>query len=552
MKKLMLLLALISLTLASAANAAVVLISSNIDASTTWTADNVYRLQQQIYVLPGATLTIQPGTLVQSTTGLGGSLAVCRGARIYADGTKSNPIIMTSTSDDLRNWHVGANEWGNLTVLGNGLISASHFGGAAVTYQDGYTAPVVTNTKTPTGLNKKQMEGLVADGAGDPKVIYGGGDDNDNSGSISYCSFRYGGKVFGLGNELNGLSLGAIGRETDVHHIDILNNVDDGIEVWGGTVNLSFLNIWNIGDDNLDIDEGYRGKVQFGLIVQGYSAGAAQGSGVGDNCFEIDGAEDSDAQPVTTTSIYNFTVVGQPIAGDHGTAWRDGARIQYRNCIFMELGEQLIKNDNSDGDGANGYGYNGSLTWNQIWTTPYTYSASGVAPNVGTWTTGDFNDPAVLYQAQTSGNLAEMSDCVFYNNLHASAYTMYNTVSALPGSNNINNVIATVSPIQRLVRGAAVTPYTGLTIVPVTYINPCPANDALTSVNTAPNDGFLKPAQYRGGFSANHNWLEGWTAQDAYGMTDTSMNTTNGDVNDDGMVDLGDFMILGLDWLKVI
>jgi hypothetical protein len=549
MKKLMLLLALISLTLASAANAAVVLVSSNITTSTTWTADNIYRLQQQVYVTPGATLTIQPGTLIQSTSGLGGSLAVCRGARIYADGTKSNPIIMTSTSDNLTSWHVGANEWGNLTIMGEALISASHYGGVVVSYQDGYSAPSIANTKTPTGLNKKQMEGLTADAAGDPKVLYGGANDDDNSGSVSYMSLRYGGKVIALANELNGLSLGAIGRETDIHHIDIMNNIDDGIEIWGGTVNLSYLNIWNIGDDSVDMDEGYRGKVQFGLIVQGYSAGAAQGSGVGDNCIEIDGAEDSDAQPVTTTSIYNFTVVGQPVSGDQGTAWRDNARVQYKNCIFMELGEQLIKNDNSDGDGGNGYGYNGTLSWNNTWVTPYSTTST---VNAGTWTSGAFNDPAVLYQAQSSGNLSEMSDCVFYNNPFASAYNMYNTVTALAGSNNINNVTATASPIKRLDRGAPVVPYAGLTMIPVTYINPCPANDALTSVNTAPNDGFLKPAQYRGGFSASHNWLEGWTSVDAYGMTDTSMNMTSGDVNDDGMVDLGDFMILGLDWLRVI
>jgi hypothetical protein len=79
-----------------------------------------------------------------------------------------------------------------------------------------------------------------------------------------------------------------------------MNNVDDGIEIWGGTVNLKYFSIWNIGDDSFDVDQGWRGKAQFGLIVQGYSLDANQGSGVGDNVFETDGAEDSDAQPVTT------------------------------------------------------------------------------------------------------------------------------------------------------------------------------------------------------------------------------------------------------------
>ena len=69
-----------------------------------------------------------------------------------------------------------------------------------------------------------------------------------------------------------------------------MNNVDDGIEIWGGTVNIKYFNIWNIGDDSFDIDQGWRGKAQFILIVQGYSTNASQGSGVGDNCIETDGA----------------------------------------------------------------------------------------------------------------------------------------------------------------------------------------------------------------------------------------------------------------------
>jgi hypothetical protein len=535
MKKMRLLIAIICLAIAGAAGAAEVLVNADITASTTWTANNVYRLQKQVYVMPGATLTIEPGTLIQSTSGLGGSLAVTKGAKIYAEGTASDPIIFTSTSDNLTSWHEGCNEWGNITIMGDALISMS------------YVSKQPANTATPTGLNIAAMEGLVADSNYPTRTLYGGDNDNDDSGSVCYVSLRYGGKVIGLANELNGFSLGGIGRETDLHHIEIMNNVDDGIEVWGGTVNLSFLNIWNIGDDSLDIDQGYRGKIQFGLIVQGYSANADQGSGVGDNCFEIDGAENSDAQPVTTTCVYNFTTVGQPVSGDHGTAWRDNARVQYRNCIWMELGEKLVAADNSDGDGAGGYGFNGTLSWIDTWTTnANVYSTV----NQGTWTPGGFNDPAVLYTAQQlPGKLAEIKDSVFYNNPFATAYTEADARGVRDSANN--NVTATVTPIQELVRGAVVTKG-GKTMIPVTYINPCAANDAVTSVATAPNDGFFKPANFRGGFSANHNWLEGWTAVDAYRMTDTSMNTANGDINGDGIVDFADFAIFGADWLQVL
>ncbi len=491
--------------LASAAQGAEVLVSNNISVSTTWTSDNVYRLQKQVYVLPGATLTIEGGTLVQSTAGVGGSLAVCRGARIYVQGTADAPVIMTSTRDDLKNWHEGANEWGNLTIMGNALVSASHYGGEAVG----------SNTKTPTGLNVKQMEGLVADFPGDTKVMYGGNNDNDNSGSISYLSLRYGGKVIGLANELNGLSLGGVGRGTDIDHIEVMNNVDDGIEIWGGTVNLKYVNIWNVGDDSFDIDEGWRGKAQFGLIVQGHSADASQGSGVGDNCFEVDGAEDSDAQPVTTGKIYNFTVVGQPLDGDGGTTWRDNARMQYRNCIFMELGEKLVRFDDDDGDGANGYGYNGTLTWEQTWTTPYSQTSS---VNAGSWTAGAFNDPAVMYQAQTDGMLAEIRDSVFYRNEHAEAYTEAQARGVLAA--NMNNVVVNNEakmPIRTLRRKAMVEKG-GKNILPVKSIDPRPANAALESMDSAPDDGFFTPAAYRGGFEPGRNWLNGWSAVAAYGM----------------------------------
>jgi hypothetical protein len=528
MRQVALLIAMIGLVVVGTASAAEVLVENDIETSTTWTADNVYRLTKQIYVLPGATLTIEPGTLVQSEVGVNGSLAVTRGAKIFVNGTKNAPVIMTSTNDDLTSWHEGANEWGNLTVMGNGLISASHYGGE----------PVGDNTKEPTGLNEKQMEGLVAEFPGDTKVMYGGADDDDDSGSISYLSIRYGGKVVGLANELNGLSLGAIGRATDIDHIEIMNNVDDGIEIWGGTVNLKYVSIWNVGDDSFDVDEGWRGKAQFGLIVQGHSLDADQGSGVSDNCFETDGAEDSDAQPVTTSTIYNFTVVGQPVDGDGGTTWRDNARVQYRNCIFMDLGEKLVRFDNDDGDGASGYGYNGTLSWEETWTTP---AGTHSTVNIGS------ADPDVLYTVQTSGMLAEITDSVFYNNLHPDAYTEADARGVRDAGNN--NVTATSSPIQELVRGADVVKG-GKIIQPVTYINPCAANDALSSVGMAPDDGFFTPAQYRGGFSGCHNWLEGWTAVHAYGMTDTSMNSRKGDLDCDGDVDLVDLAELSGDWLQ--
>lgn len=489
------------------ANAAEILVNADIAVSTTWTADNCYNLQKQIYVLPGATLTIEAGTVLASTTGIGGSLAVTRGAQIHVLGTNANPVIMTSTADvatwgagkdpKTGTWREGANEWGNLTIMGNGYISENGVAG---------------NVATPNAANRGNMEGLVAAFPGDPNVQYGGGNDDDDSGTIHYLSLRYGGRVIGLNNELNGLSLGGVGRGTDIHHVEVSNNVDDGIEIWGGCVNLKYFTIWNVGDDSLDIDQGWRGKGQFGLIVQGHSADDSQGSGVGDNAVETDGAEDSDWLPVTTTSLYNMTIIGQPVDGDGLTAWRDNARVQYHNSIFMDCGDEVVRFDNLDGDGANGYGHNGTLSWAQTWNTPYSNYPS---------LPGGF-DPLVFFSAQSSGNLAEITESCFFRNLKGNAYTEANARGVFAAGNNnvlIPGFDPVDAPILDIQRGGPVTKG-GKTMLPVTFLDPRPANGAVSAASGAPNDGFFSRALYKGAFAPklSDTWLSGWTAASAYGF----------------------------------
>ena len=502
-----------ALALASGARATEIFVTTDISVSTTWTANNTYNLQNQIYVLPGATLTIEAGTVVASTPTLngGGSLAVCRGAQIFVNGTQANPVIMTSTADvatwvggdpKTGTWREAANEWGNLTIMGGAYISENIIAG---------------NTAVPNAANYATMEGLIESFPGDTRVRYGGGNDDDDSGSVKYLSLRYGGRVVGLGTELNGLSLGGVGRQTEIDHVEVMNNVDDGFEIWGGTVNLKYFSIWNVGDDSFDVDQGWRGKAQFGLIVQGYSVDNVQGSGVGDNCFETDGAEQSDWQPVTTATIYNCTVIGQPIDGDHATAWRDNARIQYRNSIFMDLGERLVGFDNIDGDGGQGYGFGGTLSWANTWTTAY----NAVPAHANDFTTGTY---ATNYAAQTSGNLAEITDSVFFRNLFGTAYTEATARGVFgAGTNNvlIPGFAVADQPVKSLTRGPLIV-RGGKQMLPVIGLDPRPVGPAATSVATAPNDGFFTPAQYRGAFSPfGDSWLCNWTASYAFGFTTT-------------------------------
>ncbi len=489
---------------AATAGAANILVTTDIAVSTTWTSNNVYNLQGQIYVLPGATLTIQPGTVIASSPG--GSLAVTRDARLNCVGTASAPIIFTSVADRATwtagnpktgTWRAVANEWGNLTIMGRGYIGK--YGNGAV----------ATNTAAPNSGNYANMEGLVAGGGGDTRTFYGGGNDNDTSGTLRFVSLRYGGKVVGQGNELNGLSLGGVGRGTVIDHIEIMNNVDDGIEIWGGTVDLKYFSIWNVGDDSLDVDQGWRGRAQFGLLVSGYSIpGAASGSGFPDSLVELDGAEKSDAQPVSTTNFWNLTCIGQPLSGKHGTKWRDNMRAQFHASIFMDIGAEVVKFDNTDGEatgGQTGYGFNGTLTWPNTWTTAYNVY-SPVNP---------FAAPAAAYTAQVNGKLISFTDSVFFSNNNAAAYTEANARGVFAGANQ--NVQATLTPIKQIVRGAPVVSGT-VVVQPVTGLDPRANNNAVTSLTSAPVNGFFEPVTYRGAFSPSQNWLCNWTAADAFGM----------------------------------
>jgi hypothetical protein len=546
----------IGLSLTSAVQAAPlpgsVAISSDITTDTILSADNVYHLTAPIFVRNGASLTIPAGTVIATDPADDGGLVVTRDSQLFILGTPDNPVIMTTTADvatwdadpthptgknpKTGTWRETANEWRNLTILGNGVISASEFGGSPIgpkinpTCGDpGAGAPFTAcyhNPQVVDGSAQKNMEGLTASdpGSGDVNDIrYGGADDTDDSGTIRYLSIRYTGRVLGAGDELNGLSLGGIGSGTDITGVEIMNNVDDGIEIWGGKVCLNKFSIWNIGDDSLDFDQGWRGQAQYGLIVQGYALDASQGSGTGDNLVEHDGGEQADVQPTSTASLSNLTIIGEPTSGDGATTWRDNANVQYRKTLFIDFGEELVRLDNVDGDGGTGYGTGGTLSFLDRWSTAYnTYPTV----NAGS---GAFASNASFYSAQSSGTLAEISDSVVYHYDPANQWPAgvdgddeASNVGAFPGFGSsgapLNNVVASVAPIKSLTRSAQALKG-GKLWTRVVSLDPLPANDGLVAQNTVPTSGCcIEQTNFRGAFSPNKNWLKGWSASDAFGF----------------------------------
>lgn len=244
--------------------------SGSITSNTTWTSDHIYLLEGKVVVENGATLTIEPGTIVkgdQGTESLASALVISRGAQINACGTSSEPIIFTSVLDDIQigelsgsNLTEGDNGlWGGVIILGNAPISAG----------DGDT--------------ESQIEGIPAV---ETYGAFGGNDPNDNSGSLCYVSIRHGGVALSAGKEINGLTLGGVGSATSINNVEVIANYDDGVEFFGGTVNASNLIVGFQGDDGIDIDMNYSGTITNFVVVNGVGQSS-------DEALEIDGPEGS-------------------------------------------------------------------------------------------------------------------------------------------------------------------------------------------------------------------------------------------------------------------
>ena len=270
--------------------------SGLIEADENWTSNCIYVLNNKVVVPAGITLTIEPGTIIKGTSGTGSlasALVVARGGTLLAAGTVDQPIVMTSIADNItigesNGTNLDQNDrglWGGLIVLGNAPCSFS-----------GDVAAL-------------QIEGIPAE---DTWGLYGGSDSDDNSGIFKYISIRHGGALIGEGNEINGLTLGGVGAGTEIDNIEVVANVDDGIEFFGGTVDASNLLVWAQGDDAIDIDQAYSGTIDNVVVHLG---------DISDHAFEIDGPEG--------TAVGSFTLQNASIFGNAIT--ENGEYADYRS-----------------------------------------------------------------------------------------------------------------------------------------------------------------------------------------------------------------------------
>lgn len=249
-----------------------VTVQGELTTSTTWTANNVYLIKGFYYVRSGATLTIEPGTVIRGDKDTKGSLIIERGAKLMAVGTLNQPIVFTS---DFTPGNRGYGDWGGVILCGKGQINPA--GGTAII-------------------------------EGGPTSEYGGSDDADNSGSLKFVRIEFPGIPFVPDKEINGLTLGGVGSGTTLDYIQVSYSGDDSYEWFGGKVNAKHLIAYRGWDDDFDTDFGFRGMLQF-LVSLRDPAIADPGSG--SNSFESDNdGTGSTNTPITQPIFSNVSSFG--------------------------------------------------------------------------------------------------------------------------------------------------------------------------------------------------------------------------------------------------
>ncbi|GAA4903322.1 hypothetical protein [Mucilaginibacter defluvii] len=299
----------------------VVEVTGDISANTTWKADKIYLLKGFVFVTNGATLTIEPGTIIKGDKVTLGTLTITRGSKINATGTVDKPIVFTSSFPAGAR---AAGDWGGLILLGK--------------------APV------------NKAEGVKIEGGLDPKgdaakyIQYGGTDANDNSGTLKYVRVEYAGVAFSPDNEINGITFGGVGAGTTIDYVQVYRSGDDAFEWFGGTVNAKHLLAIGTWDDDFDTDYGYSGHIQFGLAQRYPTLADISGS----NGFESDndGSGTNDA-PQTSAVFSNMTIIGPAVSASnsingnyqHAAQIRRNSAISIYNSVFAGFPQGIYIDD---------------------------------------------------------------------------------------------------------------------------------------------------------------------------------------------------------------
>ncbi len=355
----------------------------------TLTADKLWALDGQVRFggdnKDNVTLTIEPGSVV---TGRDGEfLLIARGSKIMAEGTLAEPIVFTA-DDDVKGgegFNPASSEalWGGVAIAGNGPVNKAD----EVTFEFSDTADK-----------------------------FGGSNDADNSGVMKYCVVKYSGFEVRPDEEVQGISLGGVGHGTTLEYISIHNSSDDGIEMWGGSVDVKYLSVTGADDDSIDTDNGYRGNFQYVYVEQH--------EGKGDRLMEAD-SDGGNYQnlPVSHPKIANFTFIA---SGERdATNWREGTRYSLVN------GEFKFKKVGSDKAVVQVPDEDAFVVWN------------GSQPAADTYTNAS-KFAGVNFFGENISNLVKVND----GETHAADLETYLTTNAVTSKTDASGTATPVSDIN--------------------------------------------------------------------------------------------------------
>lgn len=398
----------------------VCVVSGTITSNLEFTNDYEWLLRGGVFVgddIHETILSIEPGTTIYGETSTQGMLVIRRGSKIVADGTADQPIVFTSSK---YKGERSRGDWGGLIINGR--------------------APV-------NGCDTSPCESFGEGGTG----YYGGSDPHDNSGILRYVRVEFAGHLISPDNELNGIAFQGVGDGTLVDYVQVHMNKDDGLEFFGGTVNVKHVLLTGIGDDSLDWTDGWQGNAQF-IVAQQYDD-------TSDNGIEADNnAENNESVPRSMPTLSNVTLIGSPDsdASDIGMLLREGTGAKIHNVIVVGFNEACLDIDHT-------------ATFNQA----------------------------------TAGNLA------FYNSilsceLQRSSSSDFEEETEDPVT--VQSIFETEGRQNRITDPMLEAPYSA----EAPNFKPALGSPALIGA-VVPEDSFFETADFVGGVDPNNDWTTGWS-----------------------------------------
>lgn len=439
----------------------------------------------------GTRLTIAPGSILAFQSG-DSYLRVARGSQIFAQGTADQPIIFTADEDPIAGG-AGTTEsdrglWGGIQINGNGRTNKCHDGTAT-----GSGSGV--SDFEPTANNVHNCH-VTAEGR---PATYGGNNNAENSGALEYVVVKHAGFEVVDGDELNAITLNAVGSGTTISHVQTYTTQDDGFEMFGGAVNMDHIVAVNVGDDSIDYSEGYNGDIQYAVVV--HTSGA-------NRCIEGDntgGGRDDGFTPTTKLRISNMTCVTSNVSEGAGTnvsskgssegpLFREGVYFEMYNSLITSNDPMMASNECLELDDSEG---------------PETIDAAQDGTSIA-------SGNLIMCGEATKAGIDAANGAFDIDNWLAGGGGNADT----PANGNVNNVVVTGADIPGAVIDGGVGTRGYLTAASLEDINTTVVFDqsdvsaAMTTsqlFDVSALGSIFETPTYLGGANAGDDWLDGWT-----------------------------------------